>query len=196
MFANGTFQDAAFKNSAQVDDQAGNCKVVFKIWLDKQDGSADQPLELDESTSSNPSQTQFLFHAPRFQIKKYEHVAGGDYGEEDYHHFELQHITGSGQTKPSNQIPELENYFFKFLSLKDSNSFHVMQQDTQQNFILSKCNQNESSNQVKHQFIQSQISTSNDDFGKYQLEAMLPNMELILKDAKKINEEMVVFYAA
>jgi hypothetical protein len=55
LFANGTFQDAAFKSPALVDDRAANCKVIFKIWLDKQDGSADQPLELDESTSLNPS---------------------------------------------------------------------------------------------------------------------------------------------
>jgi chaperonin cofactor prefoldin len=40
------------------------------------------------------------------------------------------------------------------------------------------------------------MATSNDDFGKYQLEAMLPNMEMILKEVKKIEEEVVVFYAA
>jgi len=89
LFANGTFQEAAFKSPVQANDRGANCKVVFKIWLDKQDGSADQPLELDESTSLNPSQTQFLFHAPHFQIKKYENVVGDDYGEEQYHHFEL-----------------------------------------------------------------------------------------------------------
>lgn len=153
LFANGTFQDAAFKSPALVDDQAANCKVVFKIWLDKQDGSADQPLELDESTSLNPSQTQFLFHAPRFRIKNYQYVAGDDHGEEQYHHFELQHLPGSSKTTASNQIPELDNYFFKFLSLRDKDSFYVMQKDTHQNFVLLKDSQNKSSGQVKHQFI-------------------------------------------
>jgi hypothetical protein len=103
------------------------------------------------------ARNQFLFQAPRFQIKNYENVVGGDAGDEQYHHFELQHLPGSSRTTPSNQIPELDNFFFKFLSLKDSfkdtKSFYVKQKDTRQNFILSKYNQNEDSRQVKHQFI-------------------------------------------
>jgi len=40
------------------------------------------------------------------------------------------------------------------------------------------------------------MATSNDDFGKYHLEAKLPNLEEILKEVKKVEEEVVVFYAA
>ena len=40
------------------------------------------------------------------------------------------------------------------------------------------------------------MATANDDFGKYQLEAVLPNLEAMLKKVKKVEEEMVVFYAA
>ena len=40
------------------------------------------------------------------------------------------------------------------------------------------------------------MTTSHDDFGKYYLQAKLPNLEEILKEVKKVEEEVVVFYAA